>query len=213
MYIPNLVSFLTRRKLLMSGLLMSLVQDPFNEDNMGINSPQTLITKTNKDLYFYGPLNDESCFRLQYTLEELIRINKEKKNDVNLYLQTSGGSILPTLPIVDLIKSSEVNINTYVKGYCASAGTLLSISGNKRYMTNNSLMLIHSLRQETGGGTFNNIKDTYENADLIMSLIKEIYLENTEIGEEKLEYFLNHDLWLPASKCLELKIVDEIINN
>jgi ATP-dependent protease ClpP protease subunit len=46
-----------------------------------------------------------------------------------------------------------------------------------------------------------------------MSLIKEIYLENTEIGEEKLEYFFNHDLWLPASKYLELKIVDEIINN
>ena len=63
------------------------------------------------------------------------------------------------------------------------------------------------------GGTFNNIKDTYENADLIMSLIKEIYLENTEIGEDKLEYFLDHDLWLPASKCLELKIVDEIVNN
>ena len=59
MYIPNLVSFLTRRKLIMSGLLMSLVQDPFSDDNMGMSSPQTLITKTNKDIYFYGPLNDE----------------------------------------------------------------------------------------------------------------------------------------------------------
>ena len=210
MYIPNLVSLLTRRKLLMSGLLMSIVEDPFNDDT---NSGQTLITKTNKDLYFYGPLNDESCFRLQYTLEELIKLNKDKNTDINLYLQTGGGSILPTLPIVDLIKSSEVNINTYVKGYCASAGTLLSVSGNKRYMTNNSLILIHSLRQDRVGGTFNNIKDTYENADLIMSLLKEIYLENTEIGEDKLEYFLDHDLWLPASKCLELKIVDEIVNN
>ena len=133
MYIPNLVSLLTRRKLLMSGLLMSIVQDPFNDDT---NSGQTLITKTNKDLYFYGALNDESCFRLQYTLEELIKLNKDKNKDINLYLQTGGGSILPTLPIVDLIKSSEVNINTYVKGYCASAGTLLSVSGNKRYMTN-----------------------------------------------------------------------------
>ena len=210
MYIPNLVSLLTRRKLLMSGLLMSIVQDPFNDDT---NSGQTLITKTNKDLYFYGPLNDESCFRLQYTLEELIKLNKDKNTDINLYLQTGGGSILPTLPIVDLIKSSEVNINTYVKGYCARAGTLLSVSGNKRYMTHNSLILIHSLRQDRVGGTFNNIKDTYENADLIMSLLKEIYLENTEIGEDKLEYFLDHDLWLPASKCLELKIVDEIVNN
>ena len=212
MYIPNFVTFLSRRKFLMSSLLMTIVNEPFKDDDMGINTPQTLISKTNKDIYFYGPLNDESCFRLQYTLEELIKINKDKGDEINLYLQTGGGSVLPTLPIVDLIKSSEVNINTYVKGYCASAGTLLSVSGNRRYMTNNSLILIHSLRQETRGGTYNNIKDNYENANLIMSLIKEIYFENTEIEEDKLEYFLNHDLWLPASKCLELKIVDEIIN-
>ena len=189
MYIPNLVSILSRRNLLMSSLLMSNVQDPLNYKNMATSSPQTLITKTNKDIYFYGPLNDESCFRLHYTLEELIKINKN--NDINLYLQTEGGSILPTLPIVDLIKSSEVNINTYVKGYCASAGTLLSVCGYKRYMTNNSLILIHALRQENVGGTYNNIKDTYENADLIMNIIKKIYLENTKISENQLEYFLN----------------------
>jgi ATP-dependent Clp protease protease subunit len=191
---------------------MSLNPTPLNDDNMATNSPQTLITKTDKEIYFYGPLTDESCFRLHYTLEELIKINKDKNNEIDLYLQTGGGSVLPTFPVVDLIKSSEIPINTIIKGYCASAGTLISVAGSKRYMTNNSLLLIHSLRQETGGGTFNNIKDTFENSDVIMKLIKNIYLENTEIPEEKLNYFFDHDLWLTCDECLKLKIVDGIKN-
>jgi ATP-dependent Clp protease protease subunit len=191
---------------------MSLNPTPLNDDNMATNSPQTLITKTDKEIYFYGPLTDESCFRLHYTLEELIKINKDKNNEIDLYLQTGGGSVLPTFPVVDLIKSSEIPINTIIKGYCASAGTLISVAGSKRYMTNNSLLLIHSLRQETGGGTFNNIKDTFENSDVIMKLIKNIYLDNTEIPEEKLNYFFDHDLWLTSDECLKLKIVDAIKN-
>jgi len=191
---------------------MSLNPTPLNDDNMATNSPQTLITKADKEIYFYGPLTDESCFRLHYTLEELIKINKDKNNEIDLYLQTGGGSVLPTFPVVDLIKSSEIPINTIIKGYCASAGTLISVAGSKRYMTNNSLLLIHSLRQETGGGTFNNIKDTFENSDVIMKLIKNIYLDNTEIPEEKLNYFFDHDLWLTSDECLKLKIVDGIKN-
>ena len=185
---------MSRRNVIFTTFLMSLNPTPLNDDNMATNSPQTLITKTDKEIYFYGPLTDESCFRLHYTLEELIKINKDKNNEIDLYLQTGGGSVLPTFPVVDLIKSSDIPINTIIKGYCASAGTLISVAGNKRYMTNNSLLLIHSLRQETGGGTFNNIKDTFENSDVIMKLIKNIYLENTEIPEEKLNYFFDHDL-------------------
>ena len=47
---------------------MWLNPTPLNDDNMATNSPQTLITKTDKEIYFYGPLTDESCFRLHYTL-------------------------------------------------------------------------------------------------------------------------------------------------
>ena len=211
MYIPNLCLLFSRRNMILTSFLMSLNNNP-SDDNMATNSPQALITKTDKEIYFYGPLSDESCFRLQYTLEELIKINKNKDREIDLYLQTGGGSVLPTFPIVDLIKSSEVPINTIIKGYCASAGTLISVSGNKRYMTNHSLLLIHSLRQDSGGGTFNNIKDTFENSDVIMKMIRDIYLENTDIPEEKLNYFLDHDLWLTGDECLKFKIIDEIKN-
>ena len=100
MYIPNFSYFLSRRNVIISTFLMSINPTSLNDDNMATNSPQTLITKTDKEIYFYGPLTDESCFRLQYTLEELIKINKDKNNEIDLYLQTGGGSVLPTFPVV-----------------------------------------------------------------------------------------------------------------
>ena len=72
------------------------------------------------------------------------RININMPNNdsnIEFHIQTNGGAILPTLPIVDLIKTSPIPINTYIEGYCASAGTLLSVVGNKRYMRKNSLLI------------------------------------------------------------------------
>lgn len=199
MYVGNIFG-INRRNLLFSTLVMPFIM---NED-----SEKLILSQENNKIFFYGALNDESCFKLNFLLEDMI----EKNDEVNLYLQTTGGSVLPTLPIVDLIKNSPVPINTYIKGYCASAGTLLSVVGKKRYMTNNSLVLIHSLRQEGMGGNFNNIKDQYENANTIMDIIKKIYLENTNLPESLLYYYLDHDLWLPSGICLKYGIVDKIIN-
>mgnify|MGYP001212273394 CR=1 FL=1 len=196
MYIPNLL--LNRRSVLMSMYGLSYF--------MTENRENTVLSRNDDKLYFYGSLTDESCFKLGYLLEEMINDN----NEINLYLQTAGGSILPTLPLVDLIKNSPIPINTYVRGYCASAGTLLSVVGKKRYMTNHSLLLIHSLRQEGTGGNFHDIKDIYDNANTIMDIIKDIYLENTKIPKSLLEYYLEHDLWLPSKTCLKYNIIDEI---
>ena len=77
-------------------------------------------------------------------------------------------------------------------------------------MTNHSLLLIHSLRQEGNGGNYHNIKDIYDNANTIMDIIKDIYLENTKIPKHLLEYYLDHDLWLPSDVCLKYNIIDEI---
>ena len=197
MYFPDLFN-INKRKIILSSLVFPILTYQENENN--------IISQQDNKIYFNGPLTDDSCFKLNILLENMIDNNDE----INLYLQTSGGSILPTLPIVDLIKNSRTPIYTYIRGYCASAGTLLSVVGKKRYMTNNSLLLIHSLRQEGVGGNFNNIKDQYYNANTIMEIIKNIYLDNTNIPEENLIYYLEHDLWIPSKLCLKYNIIDEI---
>ena len=60
-------------------------------------------------------------------------------------------------------------------------------------------------------GKYEELKDSIENCDLFMQIIKDIYDEHTKIPKKKLKEILKHDLWLDAETCLEYGLVDEII--
>ena len=171
---------------------------------------KTIIHAEDNNLYFQGEISPESCFYLQ---QSLIKLQKQKNenNFINFYIQSSGGSLLPAFSIIDTIKSSTVPIHTHVNGYVASAGSLLSVSGHKRYITKNSMMLIHSLRTTIGEVNYQQLEDHYYNSETMMNIVKNIYKEKSNINNEYLEYLLQHDFWLNSTDCLKYKFVDEII--
>ena len=111
---------------------------------------------------------------------------------------------------MDLIQNSKTPIYTYVDGFAASAATLLSVAGKKRFMTKNSLMLIHQL---SGGsqGKYSEMKDENENLDVLMDIIINFYLNNSKIKKDELLSILNRDIWLNSKKCLQYGLIDEIL--
>lgn len=175
---------------------------------------KTIIHVENNDIYIYGPITAEGCFHLeQYLikLEKAIIQTNEFNPIINLHIQSMGGALLPTLGVIDLIRTSKVPVETYISGFAASAASLISVSGKKRYMTKNSMMLIHSLRTTVGEVNYNQLEDQFLNSQSIMNLVKNIYKENSNITDEKLEYLLQHDFWLNSSECLKYNLIDYII--
>ena len=61
---------------------------------------------------------------------------------IKLHLNSPGGEVKDAFVIVDIILKSEVPIYTIIEGESASAATLISVIGHKRYITENSNMLI-----------------------------------------------------------------------
>jgi ATP-dependent protease ClpP protease subunit len=55
------------------------------------------------------------------------------------------------------------------------------------------------------------IRDQTDNADTLMKIIKDIYLENTKLSNEKLDELLMHDWWLNSTLSKQYGIVDIII--
>ena len=55
------------------------------------------------------------------------------------------------------------------------------------------------------------MKDDMKNCDRLMDMIREVYLEHTNIPKKKLDGILKHDLWFDAEQCLEYGLVDAII--
>jgi len=155
--------------------------------------------------------------KIQKKLEELeedsefpcIDYNIEPK-PIKLFITSSGGSLFQAFSAMDTISNMKVPVHTICKGYVASAGTLLSLMGKKRFITNNTFMLIHELRSGAWG-KFSHMVESVENSKLLMDHIKNIYLEKTKITADDLEEQLKKDQLWDTKTCLEFGLVDEIL--
>jgi len=178
----------------------------------------TTVKVSDNNIYFYGPVTTESCRELN---DELILLDKNSKifstnfgispPHINLHIQSEGGSLMNTFYVIDLINNLETPVYTYVDGYVASAGSLISVVGEKRYMTKNSFIMIHQLSSSLGEGKLNDLDDNMDNLNKFMDTIRNIYLQKTKIPIDKLNDILDHDLWMNSKESLEYGLVDYVI--
>lgn len=229
----NLDNFLTRRNFLKTTIsslgLVNLNANKFylddDDDNEKDYQDFNLLSNNihsnknshflNNNIYFTGGLNEETCFKLTEALnahKNMALTNQDYPNHINLYIQSPGGSLLPTLAVVDEIKNLEVPVHTYIRGYAASAATLLSVVGSQRFIYKHSLMMIHGVKiGDSSVSSLLDVKDLNTNVDVFMNLVKKIYLENTNIDENILENLFYHDIWMNSTLALEYGLVDEIL--
>lgn len=227
--VDALLPQLSRRNMMGSVITMSSIVPGNNNNkvfkNLIINSSAEessvsevgIIQDINNDIYFYAPVTQRSCFELKNKLMDLDAKSKifqvQYKIDpppIHLHIQSEGGSLYHTLYIIDLIRKMETPVYTYVDGFAASAASLMSVVGAKRYMTENSLILIHQL-SGSESGKYNEMQDQMTNMRILMSIIRKIYLEYTKLDENTLNALLQKDLWLESKTCLAYGLVDEII--
>lgn len=131
---------------------------------------------------------------------------------IKIFINSNGGDIFAAIPLIDAICSSKIPIETYVEGIAASAASLISMCGHKRFITKNSFMLIHELRSGIEG-TYSDIIEEKENCDKIMKIIKELYMEKSgaKMTKKTLNKILKKDILLSSSECLELGLIDQVL--
>jgi len=167
-------------------------------------------------IYFYCEIDRESIYDLSVLIKESEEENimtslKLKIPDIPIYLHINslGGSVFAAFNAIDIIKSCKVPIYSIIEGSTASAGTLISVICEKKYIRPNAYMLIHELSSECWG-KMSAIEDEFNNLKELMVKIKEIYKDNSSIPKKELSDLLKHDLWLNSEKCLKYGLVDEL---
>ena len=165
-------------------------------------------------IYFYTDVDSESALAINTMINAFAADNKYKPDraTLHIHINSRGGDLYAGVSIADTILNckKDVDINTYVEGLSASAASLISICGTKRFMTFHSVMLIHELY----GGTINKYSKMVEDVEgfgVLMEAIKDIYLGNTKIKKSKLEEILKHDVYWRTDKCLAMGLIDEVV--
>ena len=178
-----------------------------------------VITMTpNNHIYFYCDVLPDSVLKLNNVLVQMMKESLSEAatkgripDPIHLHIQSNGGLVSAGFIGYDVITEINkfVDVHTHIDGYAASAATLLSVAGKKRFMTPSSTVLIHELSTYIGG-KLSEITNEYANCKLIENKLEEIYLRHTKFKKEELQELLKKDVLLDAEKALEKSLVDEI---
>lgn len=155
-------------------------------------------------IFFYCDVNDETVFELVTTIHRLEHLGK-----LTIFIKSDGGDVYAGLCAMDHLLASPMEITTVADGMCASSATLILFGGDHRLMLPNARILIHQLSSDFSG-KFEEFKNEKRNLNSIMKQIRSVYEESAEIPEEKLDKYMEKDVYLRASTCIRYGIVEGI---
>ena len=190
-----------------------------DNDSDSDNDDKSQIDRENNHVYFYSEVSRDSIFKLNGLLREAEKFVYGMSFDLNvknipiyLHINSYGGSLYNAYAAVDTIKNLRVPIYSIIEGCSASAGTIISVVCNKRFISANAYMLIHQLSSKMWG-KMNEIDDEYKHLNELMDQLKRLYGEYAKIPKKELTELLKHDLWLNPQTCIKYGLVDDIYDS
>ena len=163
------------------------------------------------NIIFLGtPIDDQIANLIVAQLLFLEAEDPEK--DINIYINSPGGSVTAGLAIYDTMQFIRPDVTTICVGMCASMGALLLTAGakGKRFALPNSRILIH---QPSGGmqGQATDVRIHAEELIRIRELTSEILAKHTGQSMVQIELDVERDRYLSAVQAKEYGLIDEVI--
>ena len=196
-----------------SGPMNYLVPMVIEQTNRGERSFD-LYSRLLKDrIIFLGtPITDEIS---NVIMAQLIHLEGEDPGkDINLYINSPGGSVTSALAIYDTIEFIKPDVTTICMGQAASAAAILLAAGTKgkRFALPHARILIH---QPHGGaeGQSSDIEIQAREIQRIRDLLDQILAEKTGQPLAKITADTDRDFIMTADEAVEYGIVDQVLQS
>lgn len=193
---------------------------PYAHDGEGDDSPRMTVETVDNHIYFYADVDSDRCLALvravrevdaQLRAEYLTRgMEGMPATPIWLHIHSYGGDLFAGFSVADQLSMIKSPIYTVIEGVTASAATLISLSGTKRFILPNSFMLIHQLSSAIWG-THEQFKDEMDFQKKAMDRLAGFYEQRCNLTDKKIRKLLTRDSWLDAETCLQNGFVDEIM--
>lgn len=139
---------------------------------------------------------------------------EDPEKDINIYVNSPGGSVTAGLAIYDTIRFVKCDVATYCVGQAASMGAVLLAAGTKgkRYSLPHARVMIH----QPWGGTEGTATDISIHAKEILKLkdqLNKILSKHTGQPLERIEKDSDRDFFMSANEAKDYGIVDYVIES
>jgi len=142
----------------------------------------------------------------------LFLASKNDKKDIQVYINSPGGSVTAGLAIYDTMQYIKPDISTVCVGMAASMAAVLLAAGTKgkRYALPNSEMLLHQVMGGVSGEAIE-IEITARQILRIKEKLNKIISKHTGQPLAKVEKDTDRDFYLSAPEAKEYGLIDEVI--
>ena len=161
-------------------------------------------------LFIGTPIDD---YVANLVIAQLLFLQMEDKDkDINIYINSPGGSVTAGLAIYDTMQFIKCDVATYCVGQAASMGAVLLSAGakGKRFVLPNSRVMIH----QPWGGVQGAAADISIQAKEILKLrdrINEILAHHTGQSLDKIQKDTDRDYFMSAQEAKDYGLIDEVI--
>lgn len=161
-----------------------------------------------------GPVSDEVA---NLVIAQLLFLSTEDpKLDINLYVNTPGGSVSAGLGVYDTMQFIRPDVQTYCIGVAASMGALLMMAGakGKRHMLPNGRILLHQpLISGVVTGAATDLSIQAREMLRTRERLYEIMQYHTGQDHETIARDCERDKWLDAKEAVEYGVADSILRH
>ncbi|HJQ27813.1 MAG TPA: ATP-dependent Clp protease proteolytic subunit [Rubrobacter sp.] len=184
-------------------------QSPRGERTMDIYS--RLLA--DRIIFIGTPVDDQVA---NVVMAQLLHLDSEDpEQDINLYINSPGGSVYAGMAIYDTMQFVNADVATTALGMAASMGSFLLTAGakGKRSALPNARILLH--QPHIGGGIGGQVSDVEIHArELVRTKrrMNELYAQMTGQPVEKIERDTDRDYMLGPEEAVEYGVIDRVVN-
>ncbi|GAC1313506.1 MAG: ATP-dependent Clp endopeptidase proteolytic subunit ClpP [Vulcanimicrobiaceae bacterium] len=164
-------------------------------------------------IFVTGPIDDNLANLVIAQLLFLERADADK--DIDLYINSPGGSATGGLAIYDTMHLIKPDVATICSGMAASAASVLLTGGapGKRFALPMSKIMIHQPSVRGVGGSASDIEIQARDLIAMRRSVAEIYVATTKQPIEKVLADIERDFYLTAEEAKAYGLIDQIVDN
>jgi ATP-dependent Clp protease, protease subunit len=164
------------------------------------------FTETSADLYFYGDIVsswwgawDDTD---QYPSAVRDFLNEAKGKNLNIYINSGGGSVFAGMAIYNMLKRHEGYKTVFVDGLAASIASVIALAGDKIIIPANAYFMIHKPWMMAIGNA-NELRDMADTLDTVEEGILNVYKEHLVDGVdiETINEMMEKETWMTGEEA------------
>ena len=162
-------------------------------------------------IFLAGPIDDDTA---NIVIAQMLFLQSENsKKDIQLYINSPGGSVTSTMAIIDTMNHIKNDVSTVCVGLAASGAAMLLSAGkkDKRFALENAEIMIHQPHMSGIEGQASDIEITAKNILKMREKLNKMLAKNTGQSLSKIEKDVDRDYFMSADEAKKYGIIDKVL--